>query len=92
MDILTLWEVTPKGTKVAEANYEKVNQKFMEEAAVLSQVRYGSRTQVKTRILQLYRTNDEKIKYKEKVAEAKLMLRKLEKEAEESKANLDWLK
>ena len=78
--------------KEAEANLEKVNQKFIEEAAALSQVRYGSRTQVKFRILQLDRTNDERMKYEEKISEANQMLTKLGKEAEESKANMDWLK
>ena len=77
--------------KEASENYEKANQKFIEEAEVLSQFKYGSRTQVKSKIFQLDRTNGERMKYEEQMTEAKEMLKKLAREAEESKTNPDWL-
>ncbi len=77
--------------KEATGNYERVNQQFIKEAEALSQVRFGSRTQVKMRIFQLDRINNERAKYEEQMVEAKQALQKLLSEAEESKADPAWL-
>lgn len=78
--------------KEATANYERVHSKFMEKAEELSVRRYGSPTQYKTNIRDLDRLKEEMMKYEAQIAEANEMLKKLSKEAEESKANPDWLK
>ena len=78
--------------KAAEANYERVHRKFMEKAEELSARRFGSRTQYKTNIIELDRLKEEMFKYGDQIAEANEALEKISKEAQESKANLDWLK
>jgi hypothetical protein len=78
--------------KEAEAFYERAHRRFMEKAEELSIRRFGSPTQYKTNIIQLDRLKEEMIKYGEQIAEAKEMLEKLSKEANEAKANPDWLK
>ncbi len=78
--------------KEAEANYERAHRNFMGKAEELSARRFGSPTQYKTNIIQLDRAKEEMLKYGNQVAEAKGMLEKLSREAEESKANPDWLK
>ena len=77
--------------KEAEANYERVHRNFMEKAEELSARRFGSPTQYKMNIIQLDGAKEEMLKYGDQVDEAKDMLEKLSKEAEESKANPDWL-
>jgi N-acetylmuramoyl-L-alanine amidase CwlA len=77
--------------KVAEANYEKAHEKFMEKAMELSARRFGSRTQYKTNIIELDRLKDEMVKYADQIGEAKEAFEKISKEARESKANPDWL-
>jgi hypothetical protein len=75
----------------AEANYEKAHKKFMESAEELSQRRYGSPTQYKMNIMELDGLRVEMMKYEAQMTEAKEMLEKLSKEAEEAKADPDWL-
>lgn len=80
--------------KTAEANYEKAHQRFLEKAMDFSQKRFGSwsRTQYKMNIIELDRLKGEMIKYADQVAEAREGMEKILKEAQEAKADPDWLK
>ena len=78
--------------KEAEANYEKAHENFMQKAMELSQMRYGSRTQYKMKIIELDTAKEEMMKYQAQIAEINEMLEKISKEAKEAKANPDWLK
>jgi len=78
--------------KEATASYDEANKKYAEKAAELSQKRYGSPTQYKMSIMELDRLREEKNKCEAQVTEANQMLEKLSKEAQETKANPDWLK
>ena len=75
----------------AEANYEEARKNFMDSAEALSQKRYGSPTQYKTNIMQLDGLRAQMMKYEVQMTEAKEMLEKLSKQAEEAKADLTWL-
>jgi hypothetical protein len=76
----------------AEANYERAHVSFMQKAEELSMRRFGSRTQYKTNIVQLDGLKEEMLKYADQIGEAKETLEKISKEAEEAKANPEWLK
>lgn len=78
--------------KNAEANYEKAHKKFMEKAMELSNMRFGSRSQYKMKIIELDRAKEEMIKYADQIVEAKEALERISKEALDAKANMDWLK
>jgi hypothetical protein len=80
--------------KEARENYEKAQKNFTKKSEELSQTNfYGrSRSQTKWDVMELNRLNGEKKKYEAQIAEANEMLEKLSKEAEETKANPDWLK
>ena len=78
--------------KEATVNYESVNEKFMGKEGELSRIKYGSKSQHRVIIQELDRLKEEMMKYKAQIAEANEMLKKLSKEAEESRANPDWLK
>lgn len=86
-------KVRPLKKRLNEAteNYENQRNKFMGKTTEFSG-RFGSRTQYKMNVRELNRINAEMNKYESQVVEAKEMLEKLSKEAEESKANPDWLK
>jgi hypothetical protein len=64
----------------------------MEKAEELSARRFGSRTQYKTNIIELDRLKEEMFKYGGQIAEANEALEKILKEAQEAKANPDWLR
>ena len=89
-------KVRPWKEKLKEAteNYEAAQKKLAEKTDQVSQTKFfgRSRSQTKWDIMELNRLNEEKNKYEDQIAEANEMLRKLSKEAEESKANPDWLK
>lgn len=89
-------KVLPWKEKLKEAteNYEKAQRNFTKKSEELSQTNfYGrSRSQTKWDVMELNRLNEEKKKYEAQIAEANEMLEKLSKEADESKANPDWLK
>jgi len=91
----TYWRerVRPWKDQLQEAteNYERVHKTFMESADVLSQRRYGSRTQVKMNIIELDRLNMERMGYGAQIEEAKERLEKISKEAREAKADPEWL-
>jgi hypothetical protein len=78
--------------KAAEANYEKAHEKFMEKAMELSARRFGSRTQFLMKTKELDRLKVEMIKHADQVSEAKEALEKISEEAEEAKADPEWLK
>jgi hypothetical protein len=91
----TYWKerIRPWKERLNEAttNYEQARQNFMESAEELSQKRYGSPTQYKSNIIQLDGWREEMMKYQAQMAEAKEMLEKISKEAEEAKADPTWL-
>ena len=91
----TYWRerVRPWKDQLQEAteNYERVHKTFMESADVLSQRRYGSRTQVKMNIIELDRLNMERMGYGAQIEEAKERLEKISKGAQEAKADPEWL-
>jgi hypothetical protein len=74
----------------ATENYEKMQKKFLESAEELSQRRYGSRTQYKMNIIELDRLNKERMRYQAQIVEAKEMLTRISREAEESGADPEW--
>jgi hypothetical protein len=78
--------------KTAEANYDRAHEKFMKKATELSRLRFGSRTQYKMKIIELDNAKEEMVKYADQIAEAKEGLEKISKEAQEVKANPDWLR
>ena len=78
--------------KEATENYDAAQKKYMEKSDELSRRRFGSPTQYKMNIIELDRLKEDRMKYEAQIAEANEMLRKLSKEAEESKANPEWLK
>jgi hypothetical protein len=78
--------------KEATANYQSAQKEYMEKSEELSRRRFGSPTQYKMNIIELDRINEERKKYEAQIAEANEMLKKLSKEAEESKADPAWLK
>jgi uncharacterized coiled-coil DUF342 family protein len=76
----------------ASGNYELKNNEIKEESDKLIQRKFGSRQQYKSTILELDRLNQEKGAYESQLKEAKQMLEKISKEAEESEADPNWLK
>ena len=78
--------------KAATASYESINKKFMEKEGELSRIKYGSKSRHRIIIQELDRLKEEMMKYKVQITEANEMLKKLSKEADESRANPDWLK
>jgi len=77
--------------KEATANLETVNNKIIERSENISRQNW-SPTQYKMNIAQLEGLKGERAKYQAQVDEAKEMLRKLAKEAEDAKADPAWLK
>lgn len=98
-DILGLGEewwrdkVLPWEGQLGEAseNYRAANQEFLNESDKLILRKYGSHQQFKSTILGMDRIREERAKYEAKVIEAEVMLQKISREAEESKADPDWL-
>jgi hypothetical protein len=98
-DILGLGEewwrdkVRPWEGQLGEAseNYRAANQEFLNESDKLILRKYGSHQQFKSTILRMDRIREERAKYEAKVIEAEVMLQKISREAEESKADPDWL-
>jgi len=78
--------------KEATENYERANKEYLEKSEELSKRRFGSRTQYKIDIIQLDKLNEEKKRYEAQMREVNEMLKRLSKEAEESKADPEWLK
>ena len=80
--------------KEAVENYEKVYKEYSKEAERLGPSRFGglSLTQYQMTSLRLDSLNEEMARYRLRISEATETLRKLLKEAEESKADPEWLK
>jgi chromosome segregation ATPase len=76
----------------ASANYARVQRQFSEKSEELSRRKYGSPSQYKFNIIELDRLREEMAKYQSEINEANETLNKISKEAEEAKANPDWLK
>ena len=77
--------------KDATANLEAVNNKIIERSENIGR-KYSSSTQQNMYIAELERVKGERAKYQAQVDEAKEMLKKLAKEAQDAKADPDWLK
>jgi hypothetical protein len=77
--------------KDAEANLEAVNNKIIERTKN-NIGKYSSPTQVNMYNAGLEALKEERAKYQAQVGEAKEMLKKLAKEAQDAKADPDWLK
>ena len=75
-----------------DGRYESAEKKFMEMAEDLSKRRYGNRHTIKAKIIELDRADKEALKYRDQIAETEEVLERISKDAEESKANPDWLK
>lgn len=75
----------------ASENYRAADQEFLNESDKLILRKYGSHQQFKSTILGMGRIREERAKYEAKVIEAEVMLQKISREAEESKADPDWL-
>jgi len=94
----TWWEekVRPWKEQEREAteNYGKAQEEFVKQGERLGPFRFGrlSLTQYQMISSRLNVLNDQIGKYQAQIAEAKEMLEKLSKEANEAKANPDWLK
>jgi chromosome segregation ATPase len=91
----TWWrdKVRPWNERLKEAtqNYDTAQKKYNEKSDELSQRKFGSPTQYKMNIAELDRLKEERDKYAAQVSEAKAMLEKFSKEAQESKADPAWL-
>jgi len=75
--------------KEATENYEKAQKEFAQRTAELSQKGLVSHARYQN---ESNKFKEETMKYEVQIAEANEMLRKLSKEAVESRANPDWLK
>jgi FtsZ-binding cell division protein ZapB len=75
----------------ATAKLETVNNKIIEESEAISR-KYWSPTQYKMNMVELDRLKEEKSKYQAQVDEAKERLKRLSKEAEDMKADPQWIK
>jgi chromosome segregation ATPase len=79
--------------KEATENYERVRDEYMKQAQGLGPYSFGklSLTQYQMLSSRLDILNDEMAKYQAQMTEAKEMLEKLSREAEEAKADPTWL-
>ncbi len=76
----------------ANANYARVQSKYTEKSDELMRRKYGSPTQYKSAIIELDRLKGEIARYQAEIDEATGMLNRISKEAEEAKADPDWVK
>ncbi len=76
----------------ANANYARVQTKYTEKSEELMRRKYGSPTQYKSSIIELEKLKEEMARYQAEITEATEMLTKISKEAEEAKADPDWVK
>lgn len=78
--------------KQATANYETANKRYLERLEELSGKLQLSPTQHRMGTTELRTLKEESMKYQAQISEANEILKKLSKEAEEAKANPDWLR
>jgi len=76
----------------ATANYENISNQFIEKTRELIQVRLGGDAQLEYMAYDLDLLNEQMKKYQADMTEADGMLRKVSKEAAETRANPDWLR
>jgi len=81
-----------KKSKELNASYENAEKKFMEIAEDLIKRGYGNRHTIKAKIIELDRSNQELLKCRAEIAENDEELERISRDAEESKADPDWLK
>jgi DNA repair exonuclease SbcCD ATPase subunit len=77
--------------KEATENYDKVYSEFMGQAERLVQVKFGSKTQYQMVSYVLSGLTQQLEEYRAQITKAEEMLDELSKEAEEAKANPEWL-
>jgi uncharacterized protein YfcZ (UPF0381/DUF406 family) len=77
--------------KEATENYENVHKEFMEQADGLVRVKFGSKTQYQMVSYGLSGLTQQLEEYRAQIAKAEEMLEELSKEAEEARANPEWL-
>lgn len=77
--------------KEATEKYEAANKRYLEKAGEINRKQQGTRTEFRWKLRELDKLDEERKKYEAEVAEAKEMLKKFSKEAEEAKADPDWL-
>ena len=75
----------------ATANLEAVNNRIVEKSETISRKNW-SPTQYKMNVVELEKLKEERSKYQAQIDEAKEMLTKLAKEAEDAKADSQWIK
>jgi len=75
----------------ASENYELTNKEFLRESNNLIVRKFGSHQQYKSTILRMERLKEQKSQYEAQIIEAKGMLEKISRQAEESRTNLGWL-
>jgi hypothetical protein len=75
-----------------DASHEGTEKKFTEQAEDLSKRGFGNRHTIKAKIIELDRSNQERLKYQAEIAENEEVLERISKDAEESMADPDWLK
>jgi len=88
-------KVRPWREKLREATekYEEAKRNYEKKSEELAQTNFAgrSRSQSKWDVMELNRLREEKDKYQAQISEAKAMLEKFSKEAQESKADPAWL-
>lgn len=78
--------------KEASGNYELTNKEVIRESGKLILRKFGSHQQFKSTILRMDSIKEERAKHEAQIIEAEGILERISREAEESKADLDWLK
>ncbi len=78
--------------KEATKNYEETHKELMEQIETLGRSKFASLTQYQMIAGRINVLNAQLVEHQARIAQAKEMLEKLSKEAEEAKANPDWLK
>jgi hypothetical protein len=76
----------------ANANYARVQSEYTEKSEEAVQRKYGSHTQYKSTSIELDRLREEMARYQAQMDEANKMVDKIAKEAEEAKADPEWIK
>jgi len=75
-----------------KARFEAAERVFEERAEDLSRRRFGSRHTIKTKVIELDRSNQEVLKNQSEIADTEEVLGRISKDAEESMADPEWLK
>jgi len=75
-----------------KARYETAEKIFEERAEDLSRRGFGNRQTIKSKIIELDASKQDVLKYQGEIAETEETLDRISKDAEESKADPDWLK